>query len=62
MVHMSAASPSAIPFCQSLGYSQSGPQPPCGKEPVPASSINRAVAFYRHFVGIPTDQEPPAAR
>jgi len=27
-----------------------------------ASSINRAVAFYRHFVGIPTDREPPAAR
>jgi hypothetical protein len=27
-----------------------------------SSSINRAVAFYRHFVGIPTDQEPPAAR
>ena len=26
-----------------------------------ASSINRAVAFYRHFVGIPTDKEPPAA-
>ncbi len=28
----------------------------------PASSINRAVAFYRSLVGIPTDQEPPAAR
>jgi hypothetical protein len=28
----------------------------------PASVINRAVALYRHFVGIPTDQEPPAAR
>ena len=27
-----------------------------------ASSINRAVAFYRWLVGIPTDQEPPAAR
>ena len=27
-----------------------------------ASSINRAVAFYRHLAGIPTDQEPPAAR
>jgi hypothetical protein len=27
-----------------------------------ASFINRAVAFYRHFVGIPDDQEPPAAR
>jgi len=27
-----------------------------------SSSINRAVAFYRHLVGIPTDQEPPAAR
>lgn len=27
-----------------------------------SSSINRAVAFYRHIVGIPTDQEPPAAR
>jgi hypothetical protein len=27
-----------------------------------ASSINRAVAFYRYFTGIPTDQEPPAAR
>lgn len=26
------------------------------------SSMNRAVAFYRHLVGIPTDQEPPAAR
>ena len=27
-----------------------------------ASAINRAVAFFRHFAGIPTDQEPPAAR
>jgi hypothetical protein len=27
-----------------------------------SSSVNRAVAFYRYFVGIPTDQEPPAAR
>lgn len=27
-----------------------------------SSSVNRAIAFYRHFVGIPTDQEPPAAR
>jgi hypothetical protein len=27
-----------------------------------SSAINRAVAFYRHVVGIPTDQEPPAAR
>ena len=26
------------------------------------SAVNRAVAFYRHMVGIPTDQEPPAAR
>ena len=30
-----------------------------GNEP---SSINRAVAFYRYIVGIPTSQEPPAAR
>lgn len=28
----------------------------------PSSSINRAIAFYRSLVGIPTDQEPPAAR
>jgi uncharacterized protein DUF6675 len=27
-----------------------------------ASAINRAVAFYRSLVGIPTGQEPPAAR
>jgi hypothetical protein len=27
-----------------------------------ASSINRAVAFYRHLAGIPADREPPAAR
>ena len=27
-----------------------------------ASSINRAVAYYRHLAGIPTGQEPPAAR
>ncbi len=27
-----------------------------------SSSVNRAVAFYRHLVGIPTSQEPPAAR
>ena len=26
-----------------------------------ASSINRAVAFYRHLAGIPTDREPPAS-
>jgi hypothetical protein len=25
------------------------------------SSINRAVAFYRHLAGIPTDKEPPAS-
>jgi hypothetical protein len=28
----------------------------------PASWVNRAIAFYRHFVGIPTNTEPPAAR
>jgi hypothetical protein len=28
----------------------------------PASWINRAIAFYRHFAGIPTELEPPAAR
>jgi hypothetical protein len=27
-----------------------------------SSAVNRAVAFYRHLVGIPTDQEPPASR
>jgi hypothetical protein len=27
-----------------------------------SSSVNRAVAFYRYIVGIPTDQEPPVAR
>ena len=27
-----------------------------------SSAINRAVAFYRHMVGIPTAQEPPVAR
>ena len=27
-----------------------------------ASSVNCALAFYRHIAGIPTDQEPPAAR
>jgi hypothetical protein len=27
-----------------------------------ASSINRAVAFFRWLAGIPGDQEPPAAR
>ncbi len=27
-----------------------------------SSTVNRAVAFYRHFVGIPTDREPPAVR
>ena len=27
-----------------------------------SSSINRAVAMYRHFVGIPTDQNPPLLR
>jgi hypothetical protein len=26
-----------------------------------ASAVNRAVAFYRYLVGIPTDQEPPGA-
>ncbi|HWT97833.1 MAG TPA: DUF6675 family protein [Terriglobales bacterium] len=25
------------------------------------SFVNRAAAFYRHFIGLPTDQEPPAA-
>lgn len=27
-----------------------------------ASAVNRAAAYYRHYVGIPTAQEPPAAR
>jgi hypothetical protein len=27
-----------------------------------ASAVNRAVAFYRYFVGIPTTQEPPSDR
>jgi hypothetical protein len=27
-----------------------------------SSAVNRAVAFYRYLVGIPTGQEPPAAR
>jgi hypothetical protein len=27
-----------------------------------ASTVNRAIALYRHIAGIPTDQEPPAAR
>ena len=27
-----------------------------------SSSINRAVAYYRYLVGIPAEQEPPAAR
>jgi hypothetical protein len=27
-----------------------------------ASSINRAAALFRHFVGIPSSQEPPAAQ
>ena len=27
-----------------------------------ASSVNRAVAFYRYLAGIPTDTEPPAER
>jgi len=26
-----------------------------------SSAVNRAAALYRHFVGLPTDQEPPAA-
>ncbi len=28
----------------------------------PASSINRAAAFFRHLAGLPTDLEPPVAR
>jgi hypothetical protein len=27
-----------------------------------ASSINRAVAFYRYLTGMPTDKEPPVSR
>jgi hypothetical protein len=27
-----------------------------------ASSVNRAVAFYRYLAGVPTNMEPPAAR
>ena len=26
-----------------------------------ASYVNRAVALYRHFIGIPTDLDPPMA-
>jgi hypothetical protein len=36
----------------------SGMLPTGGEAPY----INRAVAFFRHVAGIPTDQEPPAAR
>jgi hypothetical protein len=25
------------------------------------SYVNRAVAFYRHFIGVPGDRDPPAA-
>jgi hypothetical protein len=28
----------------------------------PASAMNRALAFYRHFAGIQTNKEPPAAK
>lgn len=43
----------------SLMRSAAGPTlPGVGKE---ASHINRGVALYRHFVGIPTDRVPPAA-
>jgi hypothetical protein len=28
----------------------------------PPSSINRALAYYRHYAGIRTDKDPPAAR
>jgi hypothetical protein len=28
----------------------------------PQSAINRAMAYYRHFAGIPTDMNPPAAK
>lgn len=34
------------------GFWGSGSQP---------SFVNRAAAFYRHFIGLPTDREPPAA-
>lgn len=27
-----------------------------------SSYVNRAIAIYRHFVGIPSDRDPPAAR
>ena len=27
-----------------------------------ASAVNRAAAFYRSLIGVPTGQEPPAAR
>lgn len=33
-----------------------------GTEGYQASCINRAVAFYRHMAGIPTDKEPPESR
>jgi hypothetical protein len=33
-----------------------------GTEGYQASCINRAVAFYRHLAGIPTDKDPPASR
>jgi hypothetical protein len=44
---------SAILICQAHGYAQLGPQ---------QSAVNRALAFYRHIIGIHTDQERPAAR
>ena len=30
----------AMLLCQAQGYAQLGPQPPCGKEPVPALSCS----------------------
>jgi hypothetical protein len=46
-------------YCGIMRTAKNGNRSLVGNE---SSAVNRAVAFYRHVVGIPTDQEPPAAR
>ena len=52
----------AMPVCQARGYSQSGPQPPCGKEPVPPypGLDDSAIAKSWNRSEFGRDWKPPA--
>src|ERR1700690_316949 len=53
---------SAMLLCQAQGYAQSGPQPPCGREPVPPYPGLNDSAFVKSWSksDVGGDWRPPA--